>query len=415
MGALEGWGLAEVSWEACDARIGPLTASPEDAEGRGIALTVARDGEASDLTGATVALAWRHRATRRRGCDAFAAVDAAGGRFRIHYPRALAGCEGTVDARIVVSDGDSQISTLPFEIEVGRALGGGSESDEGWGLLADAIARYEEARSLAQEAAAAALAAADELRAAAARGDFDGQDGAPGAAGADGASPSASVAQTDAGAVITVSDGAGTTTATVLHGEPGAKGDPFTYEDFTAAQLEALRGPQGLPGADGADGAAGAPALKEIPGTIKTDVQTSQVMLSAGSWQAGDFAVGDYVLDPAMTLGRVTEVAEATLGRLSVKARYLARLRPDGLATCEGVDLPVGATTAAEVLVTGQDLAEGDLALSADTGCLCEVSDVGVTYLDKAYAKLTCVAALATREYVDAAVEALDDLAEVEF
>lgn len=46
-------------------------------------------------------------------------------------------------------------------------------------------------------------------------------------------------------------------------GETGAKGDAFTYEDFTAEQLEALRGPQGIqgiqgePGADGKDGVDG--------------------------------------------------------------------------------------------------------------------------------------------------------------
>jgi len=32
-------------------------------------------------------------------------------------------------------------------------------------------------------------------------------------------------------------------------GEQGPKGDPFTYEDFTAEQLEGLRGPQGNTGA----------------------------------------------------------------------------------------------------------------------------------------------------------------------
>lgn len=30
----------------------------------------------------------------------------------------------------------------------------------------------------------------------------------------------------------------------------GPQGDPFTYEDFTPEQLEALRGPQGVPGND---------------------------------------------------------------------------------------------------------------------------------------------------------------------
>ena len=38
-------------------------------------------------------------------------------------------------------------------------------------------------------------------------------------------------------------------------GEPGPKGDPFTYEDFTAEQLEALKGPKGDKGEDGRDGA----------------------------------------------------------------------------------------------------------------------------------------------------------------
>lgn len=39
----------------------------------------------------------------------------------------------------------------------------------------------------------------------------------------------------------------------------GDKGDPFTYEDFTPEQLEALRGPAGQDGADGRDGVDGAP------------------------------------------------------------------------------------------------------------------------------------------------------------
>ena len=38
-------------------------------------------------------------------------------------------------------------------------------------------------------------------------------------------------------------------------GEPGLKGDPFTYADFTPEQLEALKGPKGDKGEDGRDGA----------------------------------------------------------------------------------------------------------------------------------------------------------------
>jgi hypothetical protein len=39
-------------------------------------------------------------------------------------------------------------------------------------------------------------------------------------------------------------------------GEPGEQGKPFTYEDFTAAQLEALKGPKGDTGLPGKDGKA---------------------------------------------------------------------------------------------------------------------------------------------------------------
>ena len=31
-----------------------------------------------------------------------------------------------------------------------------------------------------------------------------------------------------------------------FQGPQGEKGDPFVYEDFTAEQLESLRGPQGI-------------------------------------------------------------------------------------------------------------------------------------------------------------------------
>lgn len=42
-----------------------------------------------------------------------------------------------------------------------------------------------------------------------------------------------------------------------LQGAKGDKGDPFTYEDFTAEQLEALTGPRGDAGAEGPRGPAG--------------------------------------------------------------------------------------------------------------------------------------------------------------
>lgn len=464
--ALAGDGLRAVTWDGCDAPLcGCFTASPADAEGRGLALSVTRGGEAVNLTGASVYLLWRHRERRARGCAPFEAVDAAAGSFRVFWPAAMACAEGTADAQVVVCQDGEAISSLPFSVRVVAALGAGEGGgDDGYSLFLEALERLEGADELiaealaqaqqaadaaaealedaqgaaaaidaANEAAAAADEAREDLLAAAERGDFDGapgapgapgQDGAPGAPGVDGAdgvSPSASVAQTAEGAVVTVTDAGGTTTATLLHGEkgdkgdagdPGEKGDAFTYDDFTAEQLEALRGPQGEPGEDGVDGA---PALKTIAGTINPSNQISQIMLPSGSYEVGDYAEGDFVLDAAMTLGRVTEAEVVTLGRLSVMVRYLARLRPDGLATCTGADLDPGETSQADILVHGQDLREGDLALSTDTGCLCEISQTGVAYLDRVYARLTCLTAFATRGYVDQAIAALDDLSEVEF
>ena len=144
-----------------------------------------------------------------------------------------------------------------------------------------------------------------------ASGEFDGADGKPGENGTDGYSPTANVTQNDDGATIIITDKNGTTTATVKNGKDGAdgnpgaegtsathswngtiltitsasgtssadlkgekgdkgeqglrglqgergvqgekgdKGDAFTYADFTAEQLAALKGPKGDAGAPG--------------------------------------------------------------------------------------------------------------------------------------------------------------------
>lgn len=285
--ALAGDGLYEVAWEARDAPVaGALVASPADACGRGIALSVTRGGEPCDLSEAGAYLLWRHRELHRRGCEPFEAVDAAQGRFRLFWPAAMACAEGTVDAQVMVSQGGATMSSLPFCVRVEQDLTGGAGSGSGDGyslfletirkfedadaLIADAVSRAQDAVAAAQKAAeaaseaagavdtanaaaAAATQAKNDLLAAAERGDFDGadgkdgapgpagadgrdgvdgRDGAPGADGADGApgadgvSPVATVEQTEAGAVVRVTDATGTTTATLLHGKKGDKGDP---------------------------------------------------------------------------------------------------------------------------------------------------------------------------------------------
>ena len=229
MAGLETDGLSTLTWSQADEVFGGvLVASPADAQGRGVLLKVVRDDAAVDLTGAVVYLVWRHRELRKRGCEPFEAVDASTGQFMVWYPAAMACAEGTVDAQVMVSWGERSLSSRAFSIHVEQVLVGGTQSADGFTLFVEAIKKYE-------AAADAALDVADELRKAAASGEFDGKDGVDGKDGADGAPG----AKGDTGA-------------------QGPKGDAFTYADFTAEQLEALRGPQGLRGETGPAGPQGA-------------------------------------------------------------------------------------------------------------------------------------------------------------
>lgn len=297
-------GLHPLSWETCDQALGGgLVASPADARGRGIDLSVTRGGEPVDFTGAKIYLVWRHREARRRGCEPFEAVDAAAGRFRLHYPAALAGDEGGVDAQLMASWGDRSLSSLPFSIRVEQAIAGGGESGDGFGVFIEAIKKYE-------QAAGAALDVADELRQAAARGDFDGapgrdgidgkdgapgRDGEPGRDGADGEpgrqgdpGPKGDPFEYEnftADQLAALKGPKGDDGAPGGQGEPGPKGDPFTYADFTPAQLEALKGPKGD---DGAPGGRGEPGPKGDPFTYADFTAEQLAALKGPKGDRGD-------------------------------------------------------------------------------------------------------------------------------
>ena len=244
MGALDTDGLSALTWSQADEVFGGvLVASPADAQGRGILLKVVRDGAAVDLTGAAVYLVWRHRELRRRGCEAFEAVDAAAGTFMVWYPAAMACAEGTVDAQVMVSWGERSLSSRAFSIHVEQVLVGGTQSADGFTLFVEAIKKYE-------AAADAALDVADELRKAAASGEFDGKDGRDGVDGKDGVDGAPGKDGVDG------KDGAPGAKGDT--GAQGPKGDAFTFADFTAEQLESLRGPQGLQGETGPAGPQGA-------------------------------------------------------------------------------------------------------------------------------------------------------------
>ena len=254
---LDTYGLHELAWDACDERFGDiLVASPADARGRGIALTIREDGATADLTGATVYFVWRHKATGERGMEPFSAVDASAGTFRVFYPAAMCESAGAVQAQVMVSRGDdTYISSRVFTVRVEPVIVGGDEHEDGFTLFLDAINAYENATEITTEAATAANQAAElantaraNLVAAAEAGDFDGADGRD---GADGFSPMATVTGTEGGCTITITDRNGTTTADVAKGAKGDKGDPGEQgpKGETGEQ-----GPQGIQGETGPKG-----------------------------------------------------------------------------------------------------------------------------------------------------------------
>ena len=226
--ALDADGLGRVSWSASDTwEPGALAASPQDARGRGMLLTVTRGGRALDLSsGATLYLVWRHRQTHARGCVAMEAVDAAAGEFRVFWPAAMASHEGSCECEVLLSWGERAIASPAFDVEVGTSLVGKLAVRDGFTLFVDAIKRYE-------DAAADALAVAAELRA------------ATGADGRDGADA------TIADVTATVDASSGTPAVSVtLGGTPSARTLSFAFTG--------LKGERGATGATGATGERGA-------------------------------------------------------------------------------------------------------------------------------------------------------------
>ena len=254
---LDGYGLHSLIWDACDEWFGDvLVASPADAGGRGIALSVRQNGAAANLTGATVYFVWKHKVTGERGTELFTAINAAAGTFEVYYPAAMQEAEGAVQAQVMVSRGDdTYISSRVFTIRVEPAIVGGEEHEDGFTLFVEVINAYEHATEISTAAATAANAAAalantarTDLLAAAENGDFDGADGQD---GADGFSPTATVTQTASGATITITDKNGTTTADIAKGAKGDTGEQGPKGDTGE------RGPQGIQGEIGPQGEKG--------------------------------------------------------------------------------------------------------------------------------------------------------------
>lgn len=120
----DSWFLHPLTLDAADQRPPELLfATPEDARGRGIDLTIRNGGEVVDTTGCTVLLAWNNLNTGEKSTRKFDAVDAAKGRWKCTYPTSMQN-PGLVRARIVVmlDSGETITSSREFDIKVEHVI-----------------------------------------------------------------------------------------------------------------------------------------------------------------------------------------------------------------------------------------------------------------------------------------------------
>lgn len=344
-----------------------------------------------------------------------------------------------------------------------------------------------------------------------------GRDGEDGRDGKDGVSPAAKVEQTAKGALLTVTDAHGTTTAMLAHGpkgdkgddgerglqgergeaftyadftveqlaeltgpegpagpagadgSKGDKGDPFTYEDFTEDQLAALQGPagpQGPPGADGAPGQKGDPftyadfteeqlatlkghkgdkgdpgepgpqgdkgekgdpgepgpkgdpgepgaggaGVKYFDGEVAPDTLGYTFNADRGS-----LAMGDTVILNGTYLCTVTEVTPLNITADHVRAAIVESLHPERMGMIPMFNLDTGELSAAPEFAYGELLRQGDWVISTETGMLGKVVEVTERNTSNAMVTVRCLMNIATKSYVDQALTALENLAEVRF
>ena len=166
----DSWFLHPLTLDAADQRPPELLfATPEDARGRGIDLTIRNGGEVVDTTGCTVLLAWHNLNTGEKSTRKFDAVDAAKGRWKCTYPTSMQN-PGLVRARIVVmlESGETITSSREFDIKVEHVIANDLSEQAKDDLSAfqqaalelnklnDDVKKAEEARAAAETARASA-------------------------------------------------------------------------------------------------------------------------------------------------------------------------------------------------------------------------------------------------------------------
>lgn len=286
----DGWGAAR------------LTASPLDAEGRGMLLTVTRGGEPVSIPREGDAyLMWRHRQTHARGCARMEILESKGA-LRVRWPDEMSSDEGTAECAVLLTHGNQTLCSPPFEVEVAADVTARPRSRDGYSLFLEAIRRYE-------EATADALRVAAELRDAHRHGELNGPPGREGPQGEPGPQgeagpmgergpagpqgergPAGKDGRDGLGCVhmwngteLIISTACGASSADLQgpQGEPGPEGPQGPAGERGPAGPEGPRGeagpqgPEGAVGPAGADGCDGTGCTHSWDGTVLTVTSAS--------------------------------------------------------------------------------------------------------------------------------------------
>lgn len=101
-------------------------------------------------------------------------------------------------------------------------------------------------------------------------------------------------------------------------GAQGPKGEPFTYEDFTPEQLEALRGPAGADGKDGVDGTMSFEDLTEEQRESLRGPQGEQGIQGEQGPQGEPGPAGEPGSDYVLTETDKTDIANLVIANLPI-------------------------------------------------------------------------------------------------
>lgn len=110
-----------LSWDIANQRIyDKLFANSGDINGRKLIAKILDDVQETDLTGSILSLGWN--SGKVQGMDVFTPIDIETGLFELYYTDDMLTNIGKLEASLILTMPDSNIESLPFEIEVKKGV-----------------------------------------------------------------------------------------------------------------------------------------------------------------------------------------------------------------------------------------------------------------------------------------------------